>query len=333
MVPDRQITIRPAVPADRNGISALIRYEPHVHSHLDWKPAEDWLGTQPYLVAERGRRIVGALACPPDPPNAAWLRLFAAVGDSGPAAVWDLLWPEARSALIHNGVRLAAALGLEEWFGPVCLRAGFQKTHSVVVLARHRAPLEQPVGPPSPVHVREARPADYDAIAATDLAAFTPPWQMSARLMSQAIPLADVITVAEVDHQIVGYQLTTPSQQGAHLARLAVLPAWQGNGIGKALVRHLIEHYNRRGIRELTVNTQDTNTASLSVYRALGFVQTGSSYPVFQTDLPEAGHECRGRRARPAKCAGAPPHARHPGRHGPKRAGDHPTPGRPAALH
>jgi [ribosomal protein S18]-alanine N-acetyltransferase len=187
-------------------------------------------------------------------------------------------------------VQVAAALGLENWFGPLCLRAGFEQTHSVVVLSRHRAPLDPPIGAPSGVQVREARRSDYEAIAATDLAAFTPPWQMSARLMSQAIPLADLITVAEIDHQMVGYQLTTPSYQGAHLARLAVLPAWQGNGIGKALVRHLIEYYNRRGIRELTVNTQDTNAASLSVYRALGFVAMGLSYPVFQLNLSEPTH-------------------------------------------
>src|ERR1051326_3337358 len=81
MIPDRRITTRPAGPSDRNAIAALMRYEPQVHSHLDWKPAEEWLGTQPYLVAERGRRIIGALACPPDPPNAAWLRLFVAVSD------------------------------------------------------------------------------------------------------------------------------------------------------------------------------------------------------------------------------------------------------------
>jgi ribosomal-protein-alanine N-acetyltransferase len=290
MIPERHITIRPAVPSDRNALMALQRYEPNVHSHLDWKPAEDWLGSQPYLVAERGKRVIGALACPPDPPDTAWLRLFASVGDSAPTAVWDLMWPAARAALLERGVQLVAALGMEDWFGPLCLRAGFQMTHSVIVLARHRAPLDPPMSAPHAVLVREARRSDYAAIAETDLAAFTPPWQMSAQLMSQAIPLADLITVAEVEGQIVGYQLTTPSQMGAHLARLAVLPGWQGNRIGNALVRHLIEYYNRRGIRELTVNTQDTNAASLSVYHGLGFADTGATYPVFQYDLAGAGH-------------------------------------------
>lgn len=290
MIPERMTTTRPAGVTDRNAIMALMRYEPHVHSHLDWKPAEDWLGSQPYLVAERGKRVIGALACPPDPPDAAWLRLFASASDAVPAAVWDLLWPVARAGLADRGVKVAAALGLEAWFGPLCLRAGFVETHSVVVLSRHRAPLEPAFGSQPEVRVRQARPSDYDAIAAIDLAAFNPPWQMSAWLMSQAIPLADLITVAEIDNQMVGYQLTTPSHQGAHLARLAVLPAWQGLGIGKALVRHLIEYYNRRGIRELTVNTQDTNLSSLNVYRGLGFVNTGARYPVYQASLAEAAH-------------------------------------------
>jgi ribosomal-protein-alanine N-acetyltransferase len=290
MIPERRVTTRPAVPADRNALLALMRYERYVHSHLDWKPAEEWLGSQPYLVAERGRRIMAAIACPPDPPDTAWIRLFATVGDAPPDAHWDLLWPAAQEALAARQVRLAAALGLEDWFGPLCLRAGFQRTHSVVVLSRHRGPLESQPGPAPDVHVRQARPADYDSIAATDLAAFTPPWQMSAALMSQAIPLADLITVAEIDHQIVGYQLTTPSNQGAHLARLAVLPAWQGNGIGNALVRHLIDTYNRRNIRELTVNTQDSNTASLSVYRRLGFTPMGLSYPVYQLNIAGGAH-------------------------------------------
>src|SRR5262249_43670792 len=126
-------------------------------------------------------------------------------------------------------VRVGAALALEDWFGPLCARAGFTQTHSVVVLLRRRGPLDPPLSQP-PVRVREARPADYDTIAVTDLAAFTPPWQMSAKLMRQAIPLADLLTVAEIDREIVGYQLTTPSNQGAHLARLAVQPGWQGHG-------------------------------------------------------------------------------------------------------
>lgn len=288
MFSNRRIAVRPATSADRNGIVALIRFEPHVHAHLDWKPAEDWLGRQPYLVAERGRRIIGALACPPDPPDTAWLRLFAVVSDGQPAAVWDLIWPVAQAALQQTGVRVVAALSMADWFASICEHVGFQRTHAVVVLSRPRGPLTATPKVDHAIKIRQAGPADHMAITETDLAAFTTPWQMSAEVIRQAIPLAELITLAEEDGKIVGYQLTTPSQQGAHLARLAVLPARQGNGIGKALVSHLIEYYNHRTIRELTVNTQDSNAASLAVYRQLGFTLTGTKFPVYQLNLEAA---------------------------------------------
>jgi ribosomal-protein-alanine N-acetyltransferase len=283
MFAERKATVRPANPTDRNAVIALIRFETHVHAHLDWKPPEDWLGTQPYLLAERGRRVVGALACPPDPPHTAWLRLFASVDDTVRADVWDLLWPRARAALASAGVRLAAALSLDEWVGALCQAAGFQETHGVVVLSRPRGSLRE--AKPAAVAIRAARPSDYEAVTATDIAAFEPPWQMSAAVLHDAILRADLISVAEAEGQIVGYQLTTPSQFGAHLARLAVLPDWQGHGIGGGLVRHLVEFANQRGYRELTVNTQDTNAASLAVYRRLGFRLTGTRYPVYQLNL------------------------------------------------
>ena len=205
--------------------------------------------------------------------------------DNSPPAVWDLIWPVAKAALVQSGVRVVAALSMADWFASICEQAGFQRTHAVVVLSRPRGPLSAEPKIQAGVHIRQAGPADHAAIAATDLGAFTTPWQMSGEVIRQAIPLAELLTVAEVDGQMVGYQLTTPSQQGAHLARLAVLPSWQGNGIGKALVSHLIEYYNHRNIRELTVNTQDTNAASLAVYRQIGFTLTGTFFPVYQLNL------------------------------------------------
>lgn len=266
-------------------MSTLIQFERYVHAHLDWKPAEDWLGRQPYLLAERRRRLIGALACPPDPPHTAWLRLFAAADEVARGDMWNLLWPPAVNELRAQGVRVAAAICLDPWVGDLCQAAGFTETHGVVVLARPKGPA--PAGDSAEHHspgvtMRPARREDWAAIARTDLAAFAAPWQMSAEVVQDAIGHADWLTVAEVEGQVVGYQLATPGQGGAHLARLAVQPAWQGQGIGAALVRNLLDYAHRRNYREVTVNTQDTNAASLSVYQRLGFRQTGIRYPVYQ---------------------------------------------------
>ncbi len=73
-----QLIVEPAEFEDRHSLANLIHFGSYVHRHLDWRPPLDWLGQTPFLIARSEGEIVGALASPPDPPNVAWIRLFAA---------------------------------------------------------------------------------------------------------------------------------------------------------------------------------------------------------------------------------------------------------------
>jgi ribosomal protein S18 acetylase RimI-like enzyme len=81
---------------------------------------------------------------------------------------------------------------------------------------------------------------------------------------------------------VAGYQISTGTPIGGHLARLAVKPEFQGKGVGYALVYDLIRQLLRRGARVITVNTQKDNLASLTLYKRIGFVLTGEKYPIYQ---------------------------------------------------
>ena len=277
-----EYSTRTASPADRNALTAFTHRASRVHAHLDWQPAEDWLGSAPFLVLEDGQRLLGALACPPDPPDTAWIRLLAFTSRTG-APEWNQLWPAARTELERLGVREAAVLSLAGWIDSLCLQAGFVRTHQVVVLSRSaNAP---PEFSPSPAQIRPARPADEAAMIAADTGAFAPPWQHSPMLLRKAFKRASYLSVAELDGQVVGYQLSTPGVQGMHLARLAVLPAWQRRGIGAALLADMLAFCAQGATRAVTVNTQDTNQVSLTLYQRLGFSLTGVRYPVYQLAL------------------------------------------------
>ncbi len=276
---------RRAARADRDTLLALTRYEQRVHVHLDWRPVEDWLGEQPFWLAEKNRAAVGALACPPDRPDTAWLRLFALANGASAEAIWQLLWPRALEQLQTLKVQSAAALSVEAWTEPLFRSSGFERTHAVVVL--ECANTAAIAGAPSPpARLRPATAADHPAIIAADTAAFEPPWQLSAEMLRLAIAQADYLTVAEAEGNLIGYQLTTASAHGgAHLGRLAVLPGWQGRGLGAALTADVLAHYQQRGTPRVTVNTQDSNRASLRVYQRLGFELTGETFPVHQLML------------------------------------------------
>lgn len=274
---------RAATPADRSAIQTLTRQEQRVHVHLDWQPVEDWLGQSPFGLVERGQRLLGVLACPPGPPDTAWIRLLAFENRADATALWKLLWPPALEQLRALRVEVAAALSVDNWIDPLLRAAQFERTHAVVVLAwRADAPRAHPT---SDVSIRPARPTDHIAIVQTDATAFASPWQLTAEMLKLALRVADYLTVAERDGQIVGYQLTTASTGGGHLGRLAVLPNQQGRGIGAALVADLLAHYQAQGAHHVTVNTQDTNAASLSLYQRLGFERTGEAFPVYQRQV------------------------------------------------
>lgn len=283
-----KLSARPATRADRDALLSIVRHEQRVHVHLDWQPVENWLGHAPFWLADKGRTTVGALACPPGPPDTAWLRLFALTNNTDAHALWELLWPRALEQLGQMRAQNAAALSIEEWIEPLLRDSGFKRTHAVVVLERTAAP-SLPSMAPVPARIRPATSADHAAIIAADTAAFVTPWQLSTEMLEIALAEADYLTVAETEGCIIGYQLTTASAHGgAHLGRLAVLPAWQGRGLGAALTADLVRHYQQRGTPHITVNTQDSNRASLRVYQRLGFRLTGEEFPVYQLAVPGA---------------------------------------------
>jgi ribosomal protein S18 acetylase RimI-like enzyme len=280
-----QTTIRPAVAGDRQQLANLIHFEAYVHRHLDWRTPLDWIGESPYLILEQRKELVAALACPPDPPTVAWLRLFAVTHSLSIEHAFEMLWAEAKDGLTSMaGVKWAAALCLWPWFSRLLEREGFRLGTHVVMLTWENDPLPAAYEPAG----CSVRPMNYDDIPAVqkvDEGAFSPIWQNSLSSLELAYEQAALATIAEYQSQVVGYQISTPTPLGGHLARLAVLPDFQNLRIGYSLVRDVLAQFKKRGARKVTVNTQKDNPFSIKLYQKLGFYLTGEEYPMYLYDL------------------------------------------------
>lgn len=281
-----QAIARSADPKDLSRLANLIHFEVYVHRHLDYRPPLDWIGHTPFLVLEQVSRIEAALACPPDPPAIAWIRVFAAATQIPVVTAWDVLWSEAYAQLLGDQtIQYAAAIPLYGWFEALLKRSHFQKTHSIVMLSWDSPSL--PETPPNPaVSIRPMTLDDLIEVETIDAASFSLVWQNSRTYLEIAFRQAAVATVVEYEGQLVGYQISTGTPIGGHLARLAVLPHLQGKGIGYTLLYDLLSQFMRRGARTITVNTQKDNLASLSLYHKSGFQLTGEEYPIYQLELP-----------------------------------------------
>ncbi|MFM8321472.1 MAG: hypothetical protein ACKOC5_11205, partial [Chloroflexota bacterium] len=129
MLIQTRATLREAGEKDLQKLANLIHFEAYVHRHLDYRPPLDWVGEQPFLVLERQNSLAAALACPPDPAEVAWVRLFAATHGSL-ERMWNLLWPECKNRLAQDPrVRWAAAIPMTPWFESLLIHSSFAQTH------------------------------------------------------------------------------------------------------------------------------------------------------------------------------------------------------------
>jgi len=277
-----QHTVHSASIEDRQQLANLVHFGALVHRHLDWRTPLDWIGHQPFLCASYMGTLSAALACPPDPPGVAWIRLFAVSAGQSSDPLWQDLWAAALGQLRkRNGSVHVAAIPLQNWFSHLLAASSFTTNHSVIVLTwdDHHLPK---ASPNSSLALRPMVLDDIPAVEKIDMAAFGGVWQNSQACLEIAFRQSALATIADLDGALVGYQISTVTQMGGHLARLAVLPGYQGRGIGYALVYDTLTQFERRGGRSVTVNTQNINTISLNLYQKAGFRLTGEEYPVYE---------------------------------------------------
>lgn len=272
--------VRPAGLQDRQTISNLIFSQNHAHRHLDWHPPLDWLGSPYFWLIEEDGRALAALACPPDPPGIAWVRLFTFGGRLSALEAWDALWNLARADIARRGGAQVAVIAMHGWMRDLMARADFERLSSVVMLEWRGRPALPP-SLPAGASLRPMAETDLPAVEQIDADAFDPLWRVSLDTLRRALSQAVYAAVIESAGRPLGYQLSTGNPDGAHLARLAVRKEAQGIGLGSALVADLVARMRRRGARLVTVNTQQNNRASLALYQKFGFVHTGEEHPVF----------------------------------------------------
>jgi ribosomal protein S18 acetylase RimI-like enzyme len=278
------MSVRPADLSDQQQLSNLIFFENRLHRHLDWRSPLEWLGAPFYWALDDSGQITAALACPPEREGIAWVRLFVYSGRWSAENAWTMLWQTAREEIARAGGAKVAAIAIHPWFQNLLAENGFESRQQIVLLEWRYQPTaaRETAG----IRIRKMTEADLPQVEKTDAASFDPLWQNPLDTLQRAYAQALYATVVENESGIIGYQISTGGGQRAHLARLAVHPAVQGQGAGRALLNDLFVFLTYMGISRLSVNTQSDNQASLSLYQRMGFVRTGEQYPVYTLDIP-----------------------------------------------
>ncbi len=273
-------TIRSASDEDKQTLETFLKDAEWKHQHLDWLEPRDLIGQEPFLIAFSQERPLACLACPPGSEKNPWIRIFAVAKDQDPKEAWKILWSEAWSKLRAQEVNQVSALMLSLWFEPLLQESGYEEVNAVIFLEWTQQ--KPPAVPQDTGTLRGVRATDLDDIIDIDRRAFRGMWRNSREEIIAAFARSAISTLVEHQGIPVAYQMSTSSMWGAHLARLAVDPTWQGKGFGRALVSDLLQQASKRGFHRITVNTTEDNIRSFRLYKGLGFHTTGDRYPVMQ---------------------------------------------------
>ena len=199
---------------------------------------------------------------------------------------WNDVIPDANLRLLRGGSGFLTACTekLREFGAPSVLSpplpvsgrrtwrtAGYEE---FVELALMRLDLES--GPATPDHlVVETQDPDLDDLLEVDRSSFADFWRFDHNGLSEAIAAtgkSKSFIVRGGDGPPIAYVIVGYGHAIAYLQRLAVHPEWQGNGMGRSLVRVAARSARASGARAMLLNTQFDNKAALGLYEAEGFV-------------------------------------------------------------
>lgn len=133
--------------------------------------------------------------------------------------------------------------------------------------------------------VRPARPEDEEVLRPIHLATWTAdvspgPDPDPSELVFDEATRADVL-VAEADDRVLGYirlHQSGPLPSHAHVLvinGLAVDPARQSGGTGRALIEAAVDEARRRGARKLSLRVLAPNARARRLYESCGFTVEG----------------------------------------------------------
>jgi len=276
--------IRAAVKSDASIIEKFFQKRITIHRHLDWRQPTEWLGKSPFLLyLSSDNSIEAILNCVPEPRDTYWIRLFAYNNPFNRVTYWKALFNAGLKIITDRSSNpTIASLAYQKWMKDLLEMAGWIEKKRVIQFKwdnRRKFELFKSINHSS--SIRQMTRADIREVAIIDQLSFHPLWQLSLEALEHAYAQSAYSTVFEIDQSVCGFHISTYDKGKAHLARLAVLPDFQKQHIGKQLVLNMLKHFDDSGIKDISVNTQQYNYNSIGLYNKLQFKKTGDFFPIY----------------------------------------------------
>jgi len=120
-----------------------------------------------------------------------------------------------------------------------------------------------------PPQIRAMRQEDVPDVAALEQAAYEFPW--SAGIFRDCLLAGYTAVILETEGEVMGYAVMSVAAGEAHLLNLCLAQHFRRRGIGRRLLRHMLDLAMEAGAERLFLEVRPSNREAMRLYRAAGF--------------------------------------------------------------
>lgn len=130
------------------------------------------------------------------------------------------------------------------------------------------------------VVIRPMSESDVSDVIAVERASYQFPW--SEGIFRDCLRVGYVCRAVTIGEQLIGYGVMSVGAGEAHILNLCVGELYRCRGVGKRLLRYLIERATASGMSEAFLEVRPSNTAAIRLYLSIGFEQVGMRRGYYQ---------------------------------------------------
>lgn len=120
-----------------------------------------------------------------------------------------------------------------------------------------------------PARFRHMTEADVDNVMAIELLAYPFPW--TAQIFTDCIRAGYACLVLERDIELVAYGVLSAAAGEAHILNICVSPEAQGEGLGRRMLRRLIDAARWHRAERVFLEVRPSNPNAIALYDSEGF--------------------------------------------------------------
>ena len=117
--------------------------------------------------------------------------------------------------------------------------------------------------------LRPMQMADLDVIVSIEPEIYPYPWTRGN--FSDSLNAGYSCWVYEENDVVFGYTVLMLVLDEAHLLNLSIAKPYQGQGLGRNLLEHMMQIARNHGARNIFLEVRPSNVAAISLYHSIGF--------------------------------------------------------------